>query len=183
MNILDLVMLLGLVVGVLIGFVRGLVQQAMGLLAIYISMVVSVWAYRVFGNAFISLLPTLTRASADILGFATVLIIMLNVLGFVARDIEKNARWIEKIPALFNQTGGLVLGFITTAFWLGLAGTALMIISQALWADTEGVLQTFATLVDRSIMIYVFRYAFWLAVYTVYPFMPGELPEILVRPL
>jgi uncharacterized membrane protein required for colicin V production len=159
MNIIDVAMLLGLIVGVAIGFVRGLFQQALGLLSIYISLVVSVWAYRVFGSAFKALFPSLTRASADILGFITVLIFVLNVLAFLARDIEKNAHWVERIPALVNQTGGLALGFVTTAFWLGLAGTAFIIVSRAPWIGAEEAHQTFVELVDNSIMIYVFRYA------------------------
>jgi len=183
MNILDLVMLLGLVVGVAIGFVRGLVQQAMGLISIYVSMVVGVWAHRFFGNGFKALFPSLTRASADILGFMTILIIMLNVLGFVARDIQKNARWVEKTPALLDQTGGVVLGFITTAFWLGLAGTALVVISQSPWIGAEETYQTFSTLVNDSFMIYVFRYAFRLVLYTVSPWIPGGLPGIFTVPL
>lgn len=183
MNILDLIMLLGLVIGVLIGFVRGLVQQAMGLITIYISMVVGVWAHRVFGNLFLSLFPALTRGAADILGFTTVVIILLNVLSFVVRDLEKNATWVRKVPALINQSGGLILGFVTTAFWLGLAGTALVIVSQALWVDTEGASQIFLNIVNRSIMVYVFRYAFWFALFTVYPWIPGGLPEVFSQPL
>lgn len=182
MNIIDVAMLLGLIVGVAIGFVRGLVQQALGLLSIYISLVVSVWAYRVFGSAFKALFSSLTRASADILGFITVLIFVLNVLAFLTRDIQKNVRWVEKVPALVNQTGGLALGFITTAFWLGLAGTAFIIVSRAPWIGAEEAHQTFVELVDNSIMIYVFRYAFRLALYAIYPWVLGRLPEIFVTP-
>jgi uncharacterized membrane protein required for colicin V production len=182
MNILDLIMLLGLILGVAIGFVRGLLQQAMGLLSLYISLIVGVWAHRIFGNGFKALFPNLTRPSADILGFMTVLIIMLNVLGFVTRDILKNTRWEEKVPALLNQTGGLALGFITTSFWLGLAGIAMIIISRAPWIGAEGAHLNFKTMVDNSIMINVFRYAFRLALYTVYPWIPGELPTIFTMP-
>jgi uncharacterized membrane protein required for colicin V production len=182
MNILDLIMLLALIIGVAIGFVRGLLQQALGLLSLYVSLVVGVWAYRIFGNGFKSLFPNLTRASADILGFVTVLIIMLNVLGFVTRDILKNTRWEEKVPALLNQTGGLSLGFITTSFWLGLAGIAMIIISRAPWLGAEGTQQTFKALVDNSVMIFVFRYAFRFALYSVYPWIPGELPSIFTTP-
>jgi len=183
MNVLDLIMLLGLVAGVAIGFVRGLVQQALGLVSIYISMVVGVWAHRLFGSGFKALFPALSWPAANILGFTTALIIVLNALGFVARDIEKNAGWGKKIPPLVNQTGGLVLGFATTAFWLGLAGTALSVISQAPWLGAQEAHLSFATLVDNSIMVYVFRYAFRLGLYTIYPWIPGGLPEIFATPL
>jgi len=183
MNILDILMLVGLVVGVMLGFVRGLVQQAMGLLSLYLSMVVGVWSHRVFGSLFVALFPSLSRPSADILGFMLAVIILLNALGFITRDFEKNAQWIQKMPALVNQTGGLVLGFITTAFWLGLAGTALVVIGQAPWIGAEGTHQAIVDLVDGSLMIFVFRYAFQLALYTAYPWIPGELPEIFTMPL
>ncbi len=137
MIVVDLILSLALAVGVLIGFVRGLAQQAMGLISIYISMVVGVWAYRLFGSGFKALLPSLTRPAANILGFTTALIIVLNALGLVTRDIEKNARWIKKIPPLVNQTGGLVLGFATSIFWLGLASTALNVIGHAPWIGAD----------------------------------------------
>ena len=183
MNILDILMLLGLIGGVAIGFVRGLVQQAIGLLSIYISLIVGVWAHRVFGNVFQSLFSSLSRPSADILGFMTVLIIVLNAIGFVTREYQENARWIAKIPALLNQTGGLTLGFITTAFWLGLAGTALLIISGVPWLGADKAHSSFADLVNNSLMIYVFRYAFRLVLYTITPWIPGGLPAIFTIPL
>lgn len=183
MNILDILMLLGLAVGVAIGFVRGLVQQALGLLSIYISLVVGVWSHRLFGSAFKALFPSLTRPSADILGFLAVLIIALNALGLVTRDIEKNSRWVEKVPALFNQTGGVVLGFFTIAFWLGLVGTTLIVVGQTPWIGAEEAHHSFVTLVNNSLMVYVFRYAFRLILYTIYPWIPGGLPGIFTMPL
>jgi uncharacterized membrane protein required for colicin V production len=183
MNILDLIMLLVLAAGAAIGFVRGLVQQAMGLLAIYISMVVGVWAHRLFGAGFKALFPALSRPAADVLGLTTALIIILNALGFVTRDIEKNAGWVKKIPPLVNQTGGLALGFATSAFWLGVVGTAMVVITQAPWPGAQEAHQALATLVNNSVMVYVFRYAFQLGLYTIYPWLPGGLPEIFTAPL
>lgn len=183
MNILDLLMLLGFVVGVAIGFLRGLVQQAMGLLSIYISVVVAVWAHRLFGNLFKALLPSLSRPASNMLGFLTVLLIIINVLGLITRDIEKNARWVKKVPPLLNQTGGLALGFATSAFWLGLAGTALVVISQVPWLGAEEAHDSVVTLLQNSFMVYVFRYAFHLGLYTITPWVPGGLPEILTAPL
>lgn len=182
MNILDVIMLLGLIVGVAIGFVRGLIQQALGLLSIYISVIAGIWAHRLFGNGFKALFPSLSRPAANLLGFMTALIILLNALGFVARDIEKNASWIEKIPPLLNQIGGLMLGFITTAFWLGLGGTALSVIGNAPWVGAEEAGRTLAALVDDSIMAHVFCYALRLGLYTVSPWIPGGLPDILTSP-
>ena len=182
MNILDVFMALGLAAGVLIGFVRGMVQQAMGLLSIYLSMVVAVWAHRLFGSGFKSLLPGLTRSSAEILGFVTVLIIFLNVLGFITRDIEKNASWVKKVPPLLDQTGGLVLGFVTSAFWLGLVGTALSVIGHAPWIGAEELGRSLVTLVDHSALATVFRYAFWLSLYTIAPWVPDGLLEIFASP-
>jgi uncharacterized membrane protein required for colicin V production len=182
MNILDLIMSLILVVGVAVGFVRGLVQQALGLLSIYISMVVGVWAHRLFGSGFKALFPALSQPAANMLGFTTALIILLNALGLITRDIEKNAAWVKKIPPLLNQTGGLALGFITSTFWLGLAGTALTVISRAPWLGAEEAHQSLVTLVDNSVMVSVFRYAFRLGLYTIYPWIPGELPEIFTIP-
>jgi uncharacterized membrane protein required for colicin V production len=183
MNILDVFMALGLIVGVLIGFVRGVVRQAMGLISIYISMVIAVWAHRIFGSAFMALFSGLTEASANILGFVTVLIIFLNVLGFIARDIEKNAKWVEKIPPLLDQTGGLILGFVVSAFWLGLVGTALSVIGHAPWIGAEELGRSLVTLVNHSVMATVFRYAFWLSLYAIAPWVPDGLLQIFVTPL
>ena len=182
MNVLDVIMLLGLVTGVAIGFVRGLVQQTMGLLSIYVSMVVGVWAHNLFGNAFKSVMPALSWPAARFLGFLTALIIVLNALGFVARDIERNAEWIEKIPPIVNQVGGLTLGFATAAFWLGVLSMALSIIGHAPWVGAEEAGRTLVILVDDSILAYVFRYAFWLGLHTVSPWIPGGLPDILTSP-
>jgi len=182
MNVLDVIMLLGLVAGVAIGFVRGLVQQAMGLLSIYVSVVVGVWAHNLFGNAFKSVIPSLSLPAAKFLGFLTALIIMLNALALIARDIEKNAEWMEKIPPMLNQVGGLVLGFATATFWLGLLGVALSVIGNAPWVGAEEAGRTLVTLVDQSILAYVFRYTFRLGLYTISPWIPGGLPEILTSP-
>jgi len=182
MNVLDVIMLLGLVTGVAIGFVRGLVQQAMGLLSIYVSMVVGVWAHNLFGDGFKSVMPALSWPAARFLGFLTALIIVLNALGFVTRDIERNAEWIKKIPPIVNQVGGLTLGFATAAFWLGVLSMALSVIGHAPWVGAEEAGRTLVILVNDSILAYVFRYAFWLGLHTVSPWIPGGLPDILTSP-
>ncbi len=182
MNILDLIMLLGLIAGVAIGFVRGLIQQALGLLSIYLSVTVGIWAHRLFGRAYKSLLPALSQPAANFVGFLTALLIVLNALAFLTRDIEKNARWVKKVPALFNQTGGLALGFVTSAFWLGLAGTFLYVVGNAPWVGAEEMGRTLVELADGSILTYVFRVALRLGLYTVAPWIPGGLPDILAAP-
>ncbi len=182
MNILDLIMALGLAAGAAIGFVRGLVQQTLGLLSIYISMVVGMWAHRLFGSGFKALIPALSRPAANVLGFMTALLIMLNVLAFIAREIEENAAWVKKIPPLVNQTGGLALGFATAVFWLGLLGTALDIIGRAPWVGAEEMGRTLVTLVENSFMADALRYTFWLGLYTVSPWIPGGLPEMFSAP-
>ena len=183
MNVLDVVMAVGLAVGVLVGFVRGMVQQAMGLVAIYLSVVVGVWAHRLFGLGLKALLPALTPASANILGFMTVVVILLIILDFVIRDIEKNARWMAKIPPVLNQTGGLLLGFATAVFWLGLVSTALNVVGHAPWKGAEEFGRTLVRLVNGSFMTAAMHYAFRLGLYTITPWIPGELPEIFTTPL
>jgi uncharacterized membrane protein required for colicin V production len=179
LNPLDVIIILALLAGTAWGFVRGLIRMSMNLVVLYIAAVLAMTFYDEFG-AWLKRLSnaTLADTSYEAIAFIFILLVTAVVLIFVLNRTYKDT----ELPGVrqIDQLGGLVIGFLLTAVWIGLALIAIAFTLRVQIEGGEVAVGTVATYFRSSNLIPVFYRFLPVAFTTLKPWMPrGQLPEIL----
>jgi uncharacterized membrane protein required for colicin V production len=156
LNSLDLILVLMLFVGVMIGFVRGAVSQIISLVSIWLGLVATLWLYKllsdyIFQDVLIDF--DIGETGSDVLAF--ILLLAVFFVGFrllvkylavppeerkkkrkqdVHDPLAEAARTTsQRVAGCFNAIGGMGMGFILTILWL----TLLLGVLQFIFQPTE----------------------------------------------
>ncbi len=195
MNALDLLIMVVLLIGMLLGFVRGLMREVIGLFSLYITTLIAAFAYRAVGKFFKLISPRLTQEASESLAFLALMLLIYNFffwsiyLPYKERRERrawriKRAEALKPILGMLDKAGGLGLSFALTCLWIGLG---LLITDFVVRVDTwylpnlEGIRVVLLDAIDGSGLVPVFRQALSIALLTMQPwFIPfGGLPPIL----
>jgi uncharacterized membrane protein required for colicin V production len=149
LNTLDLLLLLILFIGVMIGFVRGVLPQVISAVSIWLGLVATLWLYKPFSNRIIQDALNIGGTGGDTLAFLILLLVFFNLIRFFVRKLstppeERKKRRkdpddplavaaksaAERIAGVFNALGGMVMGFVLTTLWLALLLGVLQFIFQ-----------------------------------------------------
>lgn len=136
LNTLDLLIIVILLIGTLIGLTRGAISQIASAISIWLGLVAALWLYRPFSINIIQGLGVGSRAS-DTLAFVTLMLVFFNAFRLIVRYLtkppeEKKRKKMsrhdplaeaaksasQRIAGIFQLLGGMVMGFILTTFWL-----------------------------------------------------------------
>lgn len=195
MTLFDFLIVFALFVGTAIGFIRGMVQQVLGLLYIYASIVLAVLLYKPIGSAFGFISGgELSAVAMHSLGFVTVLLLAVTSFGFMAREWHKRLEY--PVIARINNLGGLVFGFATACVWISLGIALLSFVARTPWGSAagpgfaftdvppwEGVRLFVARQLRASSLVAVFVELLPYIFVTLQPLSPEGLPDILtVKP-
>jgi len=177
-NPFDALIVMGVVVGVALGFSRGLLRMAFSVIILYVATVVAMTFYVPLGGYIRRVLLQLAPEVSEGMAFALILIVTAVALHFLLSRTYKNLAW----PAVrqIDQLGGMVFGFVAVTLWIGIV---LIAIDFVLGTPAPGVQMTQQSLIfqfhtSRLIPIY---YRFLpIAFATLKPWVPrGNLPDIL----
>jgi hypothetical protein len=159
LNTLDLLLLVLLFVGILIGFVRGAFSQVISLVSIWLGLVTALWLYRPFSERILQPDTSgfgMSKIAADTLAFVILLLVFFNLyrLGvkYLTKPPEERKRKKKKskvgpieeiapspmqryVYGPFNALGGIIMGFIMTTLWLALILGLLQFIFQPTGAE------------------------------------------------
>ncbi len=191
MTLFDVLIVLALAGGTAIGFIRGMVQQILGLVYIYISIALAILLYQPIGSVFGFISGgALSPSAMHSLGFVTVLLLAVTTFGFMGREWHKSLE--HPIIARVNNLGGLIFGFITACVWISLAITLLSFAAQTPWSSPtrsgftlaeappwEGLRLFVANQLTSSPLVAVFADLLPYIFATLRPLSPGGLPDIL----
>ena len=139
LNTLDLLLLVILFVGALVGAVRGMVPQLFSLASIWLSLVVTLWTYKLFSIHILQGLG-LPPTGSDTLSFLLLFVIFFNAIRLVIkllstppeeRKLKKQSKEDPLAEAAksasqrfiigpLNLIGGVVLGVILVALWMAI---------------------------------------------------------------
>jgi hypothetical protein len=161
LNAFDLLLLVFLVIGILIGLVRGALRQIVSLVCIWLGLVATLWLYKLLSERVLQPETSgfgMGKTAADTLAFITLMIVFFNAFRLTVtylavppeerRKKKKKSKFqedplVEAGPSAtqrfilgpLNALGGLVMGFILTTLWLALILGVLQFIFQPTVTD------------------------------------------------
>jgi uncharacterized membrane protein required for colicin V production len=180
-NPFDVIIIVILLGGVFIGMLRGLVRMVLNLLVLYVGAVLAVTFHIPLANYVYRIFAFPSRLSVS-LSFVLILIVTYIVLTFIIRRTYKET----ELPGIrqLDQLGGLVVGFLVTALWIGFGLLVISFFLSTAPVDVQGVQKNLITYFRRSAMVDVFYRFLPVALATLRPWMPkGIPPEILTTRL
>jgi len=173
-NPFDFFIILALIVGTALGFVRGLVRMVINLLVLYIAMVLAMTFYSWLAGQLVFLSSGgLSIRASEALSFVLILVLVTVIAGFVLSRTYKDTQ----LPGLrqIDQLGGMVVGFILTCTWIGLALVALAFVLSA-DVGASGLRANLYYFFQNSFLIPIFYRFLPIVIATLKPWMPRGLP-------
>lgn len=175
LNPFDFVIVVALVGGIILGFVRGLVRMVLSLLVLYVAMVLSMTFYGYIGM-WINYLTAnaLPQSVSEALAFVLILVLTTSVINFILHRTYKDT----ELPGIrqVDQLGGMVVGFILFSVWIGLAILALAFVLNATDARVGSLRENMLFYFNTSFLIPIFYRLLPIVVATLRPWMPKGLP-------
>ncbi len=176
MNALDIAIVVLVLGGSTLGFLQGVLRQALGLLALYLAALLASQYYAVVGNALGWLFPATTAARASV-AFLLVFVWAVLFLAWLTRRVYPAARILS--IGIFDNILGAVLGLGTGAIVVCLSATGLRFAIGVPWPTYDHVRVGLEGLAQSSTLLpYVSYYAPTLYA-TLAPWFPGGVPAIL----
>jgi hypothetical protein len=145
LNTLDLLLLVILFLGALVGAARGMSPQMFSLASIWLGLVVTLWAYKPFSIYILQGLG-IPPTGSDTLSFLLLFIVFFNAIRLIIKLLgtppeERKRKKISKEDPLAEAAKSATQRFIVGPFTL-LGGAVLGVILVALWtAIILGVMQ------------------------------------------
>lgn len=195
LNNLDLLLIVFLFIGVMIGFVRGIVPQLISIASIWLGLVTTLWLYRPFSERIIQDALGMGKTGGDTLAFLILLLVFFNAFRLIVRALstppeERKRRrkdsedplaeaaksFSERMMGFINAIGGMVLGFILTALWLALLLGVLQFIFQPTGTDVPytGFTWGLVTNLRASTLRPWFNSLLWLLSQSLDLFIPAD---------
>ncbi len=179
-TLFDILILLALFGGAVLGFFRGLFRQAAATLAIYLSLVAATLSYRGLSRLLMGVTNQSSQAT-DVLGFFLALTIVLILLLLIVQDLLGHLD-IERMSIWVN-IGGMAFGVLNAAIVCAVVLIVIRSVSGGPdwpgYANIQAFLWRQAT---RSWMAYVLRPFMRLLLNVVEPWLFGHgLPPLLLN--
>jgi len=195
LNNLDLLLLVFLFIGVMIGFMRGIVPQLISIASIWLGLVATLWLYKPFSQRIIQDALGLGKTGGDTLSFLILLLVFFNAFRLIVRALstppeERRKRrkdaddplaeaaksFSERMAGFVNAIGGMFFGFILTALWLALLLGVLQFIFQPTAADVPytGFTRGLVTNLRTSALRPWFNSILWLLSQSLDLFIPKD---------
>jgi len=177
LNPFDVLIVLAMVGGVALGFMRGLVRMVLSLAVLYVAAVLALTLYETVGR-WIGYMFGMPRTANLALAFILILVLVSVLLNFILRRTYKDT----ELPGIrqIDQLGGLVVGFFVTSIYVGLAILVVAYVLNALAGDVTGFQQNAVFYFNNSNLIPIFYTFLPIAIASLRPWMPeGTPPAIL----
>ena len=176
LNTFDFLIVLALVGGVALGFVRGLVRMALSLVVLYVAAALAMVFHPQLGRL-INQMSGLPLAPAQALAFLLILAIVAILLNFLLRRTYRDT----ELPGLrqVDQLGGMVVGFLLTVVWIGLSLLVVAFMLSTPVTETDTFRISMINSFQTSNLIPIFYKFLPIALATLRPWMPKGLPPDL----
>ena len=145
---LDVLILAILIFGLLSGWLQGLLQQALGLAAFYVALVLGAQYHRLLAGWLIALFPGALWVAADSLSFLVTFGLATALFTWVSRHIYENTH----LPFLsfLDGIGGAIFGFFTACLQVIIGLSVLKFALSVNWTQWEATRQTILTVFRES---------------------------------
>ena len=178
LNPFDILIAFALIGGVIWGFTHGLVRMALAILVLYLSVVLAMSFYVQVGKWIIYLSEGgIPQGAAELSAFLFILILTATVVNLVLNRAFRDT----ELPAIrqIDQLGGLVLGFVLIAIWIGVVLAGLVFILNTPGVGSDAFRSNILGYLRSSLLVPIFSDVWPIMLATLRPWMPkGQLPEI-----
>jgi uncharacterized membrane protein required for colicin V production len=195
LNTLDLLLIVIVFIGILIGLVRGTIPQVISLASIWLGLVVALWLYKIFSFRILQGLG-MNKVGADTLAFIVVMIVCFHAVRLVVKmlttppESKKKRKKSQDDPLAeaaktaterfvigpLNMLGGMTMGFILSVLWVALFLGVTQFLFQPF--DAPGQVGNFTTRMNiqlnSSVLVPIFNSVLWLIVQSVDLFVPSD---------
>ncbi len=192
LNNLDLLLIVILFIGVLVGLVRGVLPQVISAVSIWLGLVITLWLYKPFSFRILQGLG-IGKMGADTVSFFILLIVFFNGVRLLVNYLSKPPE--EKIQKKqskddplaeaakttterfvigpLNALGGMVMGFILTTLWMAIIlGAFQFILQDALFEAGVPEPGLARELQQSALVRFYFNQVLWAIVQSVDLFIP-----------
>lgn len=180
MNSIDVLILIALCAGTVIGFLHGLLRTVLHIVALYGVTVVAAFAYPVLGDWLRYIVPGTSRQLRNADAFLLLVLALFNLFALYFRHLLKDKE--TPLPGVVDRLGGLVLGFFFTAVWIGLGVLLGRFLLSVSWLEADQIRFGLLGQLRHSALAALFQQLLPYAVATLKPwFAPfGGLPELFI---
>jgi uncharacterized membrane protein required for colicin V production len=177
-TLFDILILMALFLGGLLGFYRGLFRQAAATVSLYVAFVVATVSYRGLGRVLMDWTGQSALAT-DVLAFFVLLVLLLIILILITRDLLEHIDH-DRMGIWYNLTG-MIVGVLNAAI---VGAVVIMVIRSASagddWIGYAGFQAFLRRQVRRSWMAFVLQPFMRLLLAIVQPWLFGyDLPPLL----
>lgn len=205
LNAFDLLLLVLVFVGALIGFVRGVVPQLISLVSIWIGLIATLWLYKPLSERVLQPETSgfgMSKTPADTIAFLILLVVFFNAFRLVVKYLavppeerrkKRKKKKFQDDPLAdatpsamqrffygpINAIGGIVMGFILTVLWLSLLLGVLQFIFQPTGTQVPytGFINGLITNMRRSTLLPLFNAVLSGLTTSVSLFIPAAVRE------
>lgn len=180
MNIVDILIMVTLCIGTMIGFYHGLVRTVFHTLLLYGATVISAFAYPTVAKWIGYIAPDTSPQLRQALGFLFLFLLLFNMVAFSARASFKSHG--PFLPAMLDKLGGMVAGFFMTCLWIGICLILADFLLSVSWVKWEPLRHSMYYLVAGSAFARQMRGVLPYALEALKPwFAPfGGLPRLFI---
>ncbi len=202
LNELDMLLIMFLLIGALLGLVRGAVPQIISVISIWLSLVISLWLYLPLSRNIIrGVFQDMQSNTSDMLAFLVLFAVFVNAIGFTIQWVtlgsadEKEKKGGKKgkkqgfedlddyeTPTMeryfwgpLNVIVGLIMGTVLTTLWMAIVlGMLQFVLQDSIFkaVDLPGFVGSFALRLKTSSMVVVFNQVLYWVFVSISLFVP-----------
>ena len=174
MNWFDLVLVVLVLVGVIVGYMQGLLRQLTGLLALYVGLVMASYFHGAVERWIDFFVPKMADVAQESLAFLGILAVAYVILHWLGQQAFPETR----LAALgfLDQLGGMVIGFLVVGVQIGVGILIFRFVSDVSWIGGDTVRLAFRWAIDSSPLVPTFRTYLTFVARTLLPWLPAGLP-------
>jgi len=178
LNPFDVLIALALIGSVIYGFLRGLVRMLLSLAVLYIAAVLAMAFYELIGERMNYLSGgQLTLTVSQGIAFLLILVLTTLIVNFALSRAFKDTN----LPGIrqIDQLGGLVIGFVLFAVWIGLILVGVLYVLNTPGAGSDALRANILGYASTSRLVPIFYQFLPIVLATLRPWIPrGQLPDI-----
>lgn len=178
MNLADVLIMLLLCGGAMLGFYHGLVRTVFHMLLLYFVTIIAAFAYPTVARGLAYVMPGTSLQMREVISFLFILLFFFNLIFFSTRATFKSRG--PFLPAMLDKLGGMVAGFFMAALWIAVGLLVLDFILSLHWLQWQAVRDNLAVTFATSPLAQLVESLLPYALATLRPwFAPfGGLPRI-----
>jgi uncharacterized membrane protein required for colicin V production len=174
MNWFDLVLVVLVLLGVIVGYIQGLLRQLIGLLALYIGLVMASYFHGALERRIDFLVPKMAEVAQESLAFLAILAVVYAILHWLGQQAFPETRLATL--GFLDQLGGMVIGFIVVGVQIGVGVLILKFLSGVSWLRGDTVRLAFVQAMEASPLVPAFQIYLTFVARTILPWLPAGLP-------